>query len=279
MKLSLKLKAIGRWQLAVGKNKKPIVNCQSSIIILSAFLFLIPVAVHAQQTTSQTCRNRIVNELSQTHDEFRSHIFGSRKDRDGKFKVLTGGEVSEERLGILETKGRLTSELVAPIVESYRVLRCQDVAICETMAQSIGMKGGLLDVRPLGCAQVTVSRYDECYLAGDDTSDAGMNDDAVTLAGYCNQMIEDSLRLERRVLQLAVAYDSGYRATMQFAGMIDCLTRELPRYVMEPVRDMINLLGRLHQIPCFIGQCDFPDNSGLSSTSKSSSSSSVDISI
>jgi|GEM_PF-1278676 len=222
----------------------------------------------------QTCRDRLVNELSQVHDEFRSYVFGSRKDRDGKYTIFTGGYALAERKGIFETKGRLTSELVAPLVESYRVLRCRSLAVCADMAGSFGQQGGNITVRPLGCAAQDLTRYDECYLAGNSSSGptggAGMTADTVQLATYCNQLAEDSLTLERRVLQLAVAYDSGYRSMLQLAGMIDRLQQDLPKYVLYPLRDMIGLLGRLHQIPCFIGQCDFPDTSALESSSSSS---------
>jgi hypothetical protein len=229
--------------------------------VLAISLANIPRA-EGQTPTIDTCRDRIVNEMSSAHDEFRSYVFGSRVDTDGNFTVLTGGQADGERKGILETKERLTSELVPPLVESYRVLRCHSLMVCEVLRQSLGVQGGGVTVRPLGCGERTFERFGECYLAGTPSvggyANAGSGLDASSLAAYCQQLVEDSLRFERATLQLAVGYDSGYRAMLQLSGMMDWIQADLPAVILQPLRDMMGLLGKLHQIPCFIGQCDYP---------------------
>ncbi len=234
------------------------------IIGLLFHLSLLP-AVWAQvrEGPAQLCRNKLAGELSKVHDEFRSYIFGSRLDAEGTFTVLTGGHADAERKGIFETQGRLTSELVPPLVESYRALRCRSYTICAVLRESVGVKGGEVTVRPLGCAEQTVPRYAECYLAEPQSTFTASQNDEDDLRKYCGQMVEDSLQFERRALQLAVAYDSGYRASAQIAGMIDWVQVEFPGYVLKPLRDMVGLLGKLYEIPCFIGQCDYPDTSGI----------------
>ncbi len=226
------------------------------------FSVFIPSPGSAQITsTKDGCRVRIVDEMSLVQNEYRAHIFGSRKDRDNKFTVLTGGETNAQYRGIFETKGRLSSELIWPLVESYRVLRCRSTAVCEAAKQSFGVTNQMLNIRPIGCARQQILSYNECSFAG---SDNGVpQSDVVGVQQECGVLVGESLKVERSVLKLAVSYDSGYRAALQLGGMINWMQEDFPTKVLKPVRDMINLLGKLHEIPCFIGQCDSPDTSGL----------------
>jgi hypothetical protein len=214
-----------------------------------------------------TCRDRIVNEMSAIHDEYRSYVFGTRSDRDGEYTILTGGKADEERVGILEMHGRLTSEFVPPLVESYRALRCRMLDVCQVMKRSIQQKGGDVTVRTLGCDEEKIPLYSECFLSGDSTTGstdaADTTEAAMELVTYCDQLTLETLHFERSALFLAVGYDSGYRASAQLAGMMDWIQSDVPSAVLRPLRDMVNLLGRLHQIPCFIGQCDYPPTQNL----------------
>lgn len=217
-------------------------------------------------TDPELCRQRLVAEIVKVHDEQRAHVYGSRADRKGTFTVLTGGSYNKEVRGILETKGRLTSELVPPIVQSYRTLRCNLVAVCEALSDSLQLKGGTVTVRTLGCEPITIARYPECILATDpNTPSTGSLSDVSDLKSECATLVTQTLASERSALRLAVAYDSGYRAMLQFAGMMEWMLHDLPMSAVAPVRDMVNMLGRLHQIPCFVGQCDNPDTSSLGS--------------
>ena len=240
--------------------------CSIGMSIAFTMQLLVPITASAQDASVNHCRDRIVTEMSSLHDEFRSYVFGSRTDRDGKITLLTGGNTSEERKGIFETKERLSSELIAPLVESYRVLRCRTMNVCSVLRESMGENGGDITVRSLGCAKQELTRYEECYLAGGSTASPGdtngNQESNIALMRYCADLGQDSLRFEERVLQLAVGYDTGYRSTAQLAGMMDWVQEEIPAsYVLQRLRDMVNLLGKLHEIPCFIGQCDYPPKS------------------
>ena len=215
-----------------------------------------PVTFSAPAVTKDGCRDRVVKELGIVHDEFRARIFGSRKDADGKFAVLTGGFSAQRQKGILETKKRLASELVTPVVESYRTYRCRSVAVCSVMNRSFADVPGTYKVHPLGCESQDLSSYDECDFKG-----TGGQTDITSLTQECGTMVDDSLKAERAVLRLALSYDAGYRAALQLGGMIDWMQMDLPNAALKPIRDMIGMLGKLHEIPCFIGQCDKPDTS------------------
>lgn len=211
------------------------------------------------------CFDRVVGEMTAAHDQYRAYLFGARRDRDNKITVLTGGEYGETKTGIFETQDRLTSELIEPIVDSYRVYRCRSLNVCQVLGQSFAANGGTVDIRQLGCVTQSLERYPECYFAGQsqDGGDATLQSAATGLMERCRSLANDTLASERAILRLAVGYDAGYRSLLQFAGMMDWVLTGFPTQTVRAVADMVNLLGKLHQIPCFIGQCDAPDNGGI----------------
>lgn len=236
----------------------------SSAVILS----LLTPHVALAAGSSEACYQRMASELTVRHDEFRSRLFGSRRDPAGDFAVLTGGQTDAERKGIFETKRRLTSELIEPLVESYRVYKCRSLAVCKVLEESYAKSapaGDPLNVDLLGCAPETLTRYPECYLAGTAGSigapDAELQADAVSLSERCDNLVTKTLAAERAALRLAVAYDTGYRSLLQVAGMMEWMLSSFPVQAVKAVSDMVNMLGKLHQIPCFITQCDNPERS------------------
>lgn len=239
----------------------------TAFLLSSSFAFALSRPVTAGPTSGpDLCRQRLVSEIVKVHDEARAHIYGSRADRNGTFTVLTGGSYTKEVTGILETRARLTSELVPPIVQSYRTLRCKLTAVCEALSASLQLKDGVTTVRTLGCEPIDIARYPECMLSADPNDPGtGSLSDVTDLKSECSTLVTQTLASERSALRLAVAYDSGYRAMLQFAGMMEWMLHDLPLSAVAPVRDMVNMLGRLHQIPCFVGQCDNPDTSSLGS--------------
>lgn len=235
-------------------------------------IIFLPTIAHAAVPDQQACYERVVQELTTVHDTYRSYVFGSRRDADGKFQVLTGGETNEERKGIFEVKRRLGSELVEPLVESYRVYRCRSLGVCAVLNESITKPYGSSDtftVKLLGCEEVEdVSPYDECSFAGENNDGRGASDatDQLTplrVLQQCQELVEKTLAAERSVLRLAVGYDAGYRAMLQFSGIMDWMLDGFPTQAVKAISNMVNLLGKLHQIPCFIGQCDNPDSDFL----------------
>lgn len=217
-------------------------------------------AVGANEATPASCRARVIDELGTLRDDFRAHVFGSRQYASNKFELLTGGPAASAITGILETKGRLTSELVTPVVESYRVLQCRMNAVCNAMNQSFAVAGNTsLTLKQFGCTDRSAGSFSECSFKDRPFTQKEFDD----LAKECARLVDTSLEAERSVLRLAFSYDSGYRSMLQFAGMIDWFQGDLPRETMLPLRDMVKMLGKLHEIPCFIGQCDRPDTSAI----------------
>lgn len=227
---------------------------------LTAFFLLFPTVGLSQdppEPSPEECSNRMQTELTQVHDTFRSVVFGSRQNADGKFEVLTGGFTDQERKGIFETKRRLTSELVSPIIESYRVYRCRSLGVCALVTDSFLQQGGNADIHLLGCNPVTAPRFEQCYFGSDETR-AGSPAELTSLVNQCQTILEQTFQAEESVLRLAVAYDAGYRSLLQMAGMMDWMLEGFPTAALKAVSSMVNMLGKLTQIPCYIGQCDNP---------------------
>lgn len=247
-------------------------------LLFSAFLCVLTassVALHtfadAQNvpTVESTCRERMQSELIQVADEYRTHVFGSRPALTGSDSIpLTGGSVDKPPIqGILETRGRLTSELVTPLVDSYRVLRCRALSVCSVMQQSFETLGGDAAIAELGCPDVTSPRFGECYLKGKDPNKTEDDEPQIMEVGMiseCQALVESTLQMERAILGLAVSYDAGYRANLQLAGMHDWMMKGLSKDAIKATAGTVNMLGKLHQIPCFIGQCDAPDTEQFS---------------
>ncbi len=240
-----------------------------SIGLLASLGIVITFFTSNARVSSQTsaspelCRARFIEELGKVHDTYRAHVFGAREGGDdGLGVLLSGGSVSGDAIGkgIFETKGRLSSELIEPIVESYRVLRCRSIAICNAMKASNKQDGETpLTIDTLGCAAETIDRYAECRKTKED-----LTMDIPHLVLECGRTVARSLAAERATLRLALSYDSGYRASLQLGGMIDWMQEDAPTAVLAPLQSMVNMLGKLHEIPCFIGQCDDPRPSTIS---------------
>ena len=240
-----------------------------AILLISATLVTVASAAETP-TAADLCLRQMTDRLLRVRNEYRAHLFGARENDTGGISILTAGRMTTaftlKITGIFETRGRLTSELVDPLVESYRVFHCRSLEVCELVKQSIQNKGGDASIHIIGCAPHTFPRINECFLPEDTGSTASSSSsanpgtiaDVQALAELCGTITEATMAEERAALQLAVGYDSGYRSLLQIAGMMDWMLEGFSTEATRAVRDMVNMLGKLYQIPCFIGQCDSP---------------------
>ncbi len=208
---------------------------------------------------SATCRQQVTQRLTDVVDEYHQILYGSSGSvltPDGKTVLKLGGtRDADDRPGIFETKGRLTSELIPPLLESYRVLRCNMRSVCEQLNGTLrtGVSADTMKVEPLGCAERELPKMDACTY----TNEPGVMY-VQELASYCTDVINKTLPAERAALTLAVAYDATYRSNLQTTGMFDSFITLLPKHLFRPLQQMVGLLGKLHQVPCFLTQCDMP---------------------
>lgn len=243
------------------------------LFLIASAVVLSVATAHAATPSVEQCRARVTGDLSEQHDIFRSHVFGtepqvsssssSSTSSSAPHVVRGGGAISEARTGILEQRGRLASELVGPLVDSYRVLRCRSYRVCAVLEASVrrGDQSDLSDITlaPLGCdtaKTIAEKPYPECYFAADGTTIEQTHADALALVSECNRLVETTLAAERTALKAAVAYHGGYVSALQFSGIVQNMVEHIRSNAFIPLRQMMAALGKLHQIPCFIGQCD-----------------------
>lgn len=245
-----------------------------AVLVMSTMLFG-NMSRAADPPSAELCMGSVERHMLDHVDMWRAVVYGARALPRGGHALITGPIVSPvvsafiaarpSPYGILETKGRLTSELIEPILQSYRVLGCELQSVCAIAAASIESTGGQITVRPLGCASMTEPLYNECFIASTatPTTTAGSVIDRQSINGDCQTLVERTLAMEAAILKGAVAYDAGYRASLQSAGIFDWLMQDTSSSAIAPIRDLVGLLGKLHEIPCFAGQCDAPDTSSL----------------
>ncbi len=204
------------------------------------------------------CEEKMIRSLIDERDRYRMVVFGSRKD-GSTFRTLLGDNAPEEQKGIFETPKRLTSELVAPLAESYRSLHCQLASVCTLTLASFDTKDPTVRASLLGCIDVERPRYQECSLSNDNGTSSDIDQAAIIdIQSECERLVRDTLSAEKALLKTAVSYDSGYRSLLQTSGILDTAITEAETKNLRPLQRLVNSLGRLHQIPCFISQCDHP---------------------
>jgi hypothetical protein len=110
-----------------------------------------------------------------------------------------------------------------------------------------------MKVEPLGCLERELPSMNLCTYTGERSIIHEQE-----LNAYCTDVMNKTLPAERSALTLAVAYDANYRSDVQTIGMFDSFLKLLPVYLFRPLQQMVGLLGKIHQVPCFLTQCDMP---------------------
>ncbi len=207
----------------------------------------------------ETCKEQVTNRLSAVIDEYHQILYGSTgasltSDQQTVLR-LGGTRPPPDKAGIFETKGRMTSELIPPLLESYRVLRCNMRSVCEQLKGTLetGKSPEQMKVEPLGCLERELPGMSLCTYTGNRSIIHEQE-----LNAYCTDVMNKTLPAERSALTLAVAYDANYRSNVQTIGMFDSFLKLLPVYLFRPLQQMVGLLGKIHQVPCFLTQCDMP---------------------
>ena len=259
-------------------------DTRALLMIFMIFLMSTPLPLRAEQQSPDACVAEVDRELAQEQRIYRGVLFGhtkAEKARPGDTRYDTKGNAwiklrddgrmvwrspapnfknmiwedgrmndwdeAEPRTGIFETKKALTSELIPPLTQSMRALRCRLAAVCEASVS----KEETIMVQTPGCMELPVDPMPSCQFG--DTAKAGQ---VGIMRGYCRQVADRLLDQESELLKLAVTYDASYRSTVQFAGNFDLFLKEFRVSLLTPIRQAVSLLGQLNRIPCFTSQCD-----------------------
>lgn len=163
---------------------------------------------------------------------------------------------SPYRRGILSTRTHLTSELLPPVLQSMRALRCRLRSVCTGAMQSIGLPKGstVLEGSTYGCIPYTemgIGVLPNCRLAS-----ATDNLAIAQVQKSCEEAFQALYKREERVLELLVSYDAAQRTLLQFAGGFQSFLDRFDATLLTPFRQVTQLLGQLSRVPCFLSQCD-----------------------
>ena len=265
-------------------------------LLLALLLLSSPVALRAQEASTDACRMRTNRELGREQRLYRVYLFGKKKaedaeignvryDRDGwawlkednSEKPWINSNQDNQLLrwendkmdqfdehseilpikGIFETKRVMTSELLPYLLQTIRALECRTAALCEVSRFSEIQNGDT----PV---DVDVVQPKGCIeytnlKTWPECHFVSPNLSSLSQAdsrSYCDEITSQLIRRETEQLKLVVEYDAGYRTLMQFAGNFDIFLRELRWPLTGTLRQAAQLIGQLQRIPCFLSSCD-----------------------
>jgi hypothetical protein len=242
---------------------------------------LAPVAM-AQDTMTHACFGEVYRLMDREQRLYRSVLFGQKaaeelpvgsvrtdaqfqtwmKTAENRWESLAPGfeemtwsdQLMDEqadvpvRRGLMEQRRTPTSDLLPPLLQSYRALQCRLRAVCGLSRASRAPSDGLspLVIETDGCLAVSFRPLPQCVPASILESGFGSCDDAV--AGIMER--------EGRLLHLLVAYDAAYRSLLQFGGAFEGFLRDVQLPLLQPLWQAVRVLGSLDNLPCFLSQCD-----------------------
>lgn len=245
---------------------------------------LVTVPAHAQQSITPECQADSAIALGREQRMFRSVLFGQKSPsdspigsvrfgKDGAAWLKTANNTWKSkatgydgttwtdtqmtlqaefpaRRGIFQVRKATTSELIPPILQSFRALQCRLKISCRLVQESL--RRGLpatIRIEADGCTPMDLAPIASCSLT-DDTSYAVVQIDA------CERRAAAILDHEQNVVQLAVAYDAAYRSLAQFAGTFEGFLTDFRFPLIEPLWQAVRAVSNIQGLPCFLAQCD-----------------------
>jgi hypothetical protein len=212
------------------------------------------------------------------HPASQEHVNALRIDRNGKLWLKggdnvwgeAGGLVADDgeidamsrfpnRAGLLEAKGKLTSELIPDMVQSYRGFTCAVEAVCN--AVTLNQSQITARTRPDGLMAIETPGCNAILLPADSmqscTSLQGKDVAIKTWAeSFCQPAARAVLQREAELLKMTVSYDAAYRSLLQFMGSFDGFTGRFEDDLLKPLEQTVSIAGQLSRIPCFLAQCN-----------------------
>ena len=198
------------------------------------------------------------NEWTSPSDEFDGETWSDDDmDKKSESDLLCQNNSAEiqrscvklPRRGVFEIRKTPTSDLIQPIVQSVRALQCRLRAICALAAESPSRKSGeKVTITLDGCLPMTFPVMEGCI----DPSPTFLE----AMPGLCLEARKQLVEREMQVLMLTSSYDASYRSLAQFAGMFQEFLVQFRFPIIEPIWQMVRMLGGLKEIPCFSSECN-----------------------
>ncbi len=177
----------------------------------------------------------------------------------------------EPRLGQLDRRGALTSDIVPALAQMLRGYKCRLEMVCGNVRASYLDDGeNPDDYKPIetpGCMDLQMKPYSQCHFDNDELIEDDEEDDAEkqrNIEAYsdtivrenCRPLIEQLVEREKQMYLLAGFYDASYRSLLQFAGNFDEFLIAFHDDMLTPIEQSMSLLGELGRMPCFLSQCN-----------------------
>ena len=244
---------------------------------------LIPIA-HAAYPNTTECLQQIYDRIAQEKRIERSVLFGElsaketpeggirfdnegnawmKKDTNTWNSLGQGYETTtwsdglmddragvKPRRGIFEMKRATTSDLIPPVIQTFRAFQCRLRAVCMAADQA-QMKLDPPDKK-------TISVQPEGCIAFDEPVFSACTDNTQVVASFtgCDDAINGVLAQETQILVLLTTYDSAYRTLLQFQGTFEGFLSSFRFALIDPLWQTVRVIGQMSHLPCFLSQCD-----------------------
>lgn len=151
------------------------------------------------------------------------------------------------RRGLLAVRTADTSELLPPLIQSARALRCRLYSVCATARASTDATEPVVSVAVDGCREMEMPVLEAC---------AEASPRVLTAVRGCDAIAEDTFSRNEALLELAVTYDAAYRSLAQFEGIFEGFLTDVRFPLLQPLWQTVRTLGAIDNLPCFLAQCD-----------------------
>lgn len=170
---------------------------------------------------------------------------------------ITSGATEETpaiRHGILESQQALTSDLLPPILQSFRAFQCRAAAACEgigRVAASGEASTETMQITIPGCETLPVKPVQSCRPS------PLINDwnDLSVIRAHCDPVMRTMVRYQEAQLAFLTHEDAAHRTLRQFAGYLEPMLQRLRFPFVSPLRQVADFLNRWSHVPCFLPYC------------------------
>ena len=191
--------------------------------------------------------------------------FGNNDDMDANTAQDLLGNIPAIHLGIMETQKANTSDLLPPLLQSFRAFQCRIESICGLVEQSISKKKSQTDpvkVHLPGCKEITFEPLLSCQLAAEDapgkTAAYPTISDEAFIRSYCSPVAQKMIDYHESQLSYLAHYDAAHRSIRQLAGYLDPLIDALSFPLLTPLRQIATFFSNWSRVPCFLSYCANP---------------------
>ncbi|MDD4319596.1 MAG: hypothetical protein PHW10_04720 [Candidatus Peribacteraceae bacterium] len=168
----------------------------------------------------------------------------------------TGIDPSEGRTGILQTQRALTSDIIPPLLQSFRAFQCRALTVCEAADKATGSpkkdgdSASQSSLQAIGCRPMDPAPLPLCR-----PTPVWTFVDTVAMRSYCAPVAEELIRYEESLLGYLAHEDAAHRSLRQFGGNFEPILRMLDFSFLTPLDQASQFLGRFSRLPCFLPYC------------------------